>query len=182
MLDSFWALDSSSLQGSSPRTFSSPRLIPGFPALAGTCGFPNSTSLPALSALGLGIVNQTVVATTRPAENGTVWRTHGLPSGTIFLQCPPFSKKLLWRTNHQATSPPVRCGSFLRSSLFPEAVRSPSTAERTSALLPLLNADDKILCFVPPAKTRNKPRPNFCQIYLLPLFLSHILGEGALFC
>jgi hypothetical protein len=35
---------------------------------------------------------------------------------------------------------------------------------------------------VPPAKTRNKPRPNFCQIYLLLLLLSYILGEGALFC
>lgn len=181
MLDSLWALDSSSLQGSFPRTFSSPRLMPGFPALAGTCGFPNSTSLPALSALGLGIVNQTVVATMRPAGNGAVWRTSGLPSGAIFLQCPLFSKKLLWRTNHQATSP-VRCGSFMFSSLFPEAVRSRSTAERTRALLPLLNADNKILCFVPPAKTRNKPRPNFCQIYLLLLLLSYILGEGALFC
>lgn len=40
----------------------------------------------------------------------------------------------------------------------------------------LINADSKVLHFSPLASIRSKPRHNLCQIYLVPLFLSHILG------
>lgn len=179
MLFSCWALNSLSLQGPFPRTFSSLILIPGSPALARTRGLPNSTSLPAISTLESGIVNQTVVATMRPTGNGAVWKTHGCHQGQSLLSSFGFllsSKKFLWRTNHQTTSLHVRCSfscsdhcSMKLSGLSPQWKESVS-------FCPLLNTDNKILRFVPPANTRNKPRPSLCQNHLLPLFLSHILG------